>query len=589
MQEYPPESAPSALPFVFQHTPTPGFARWIAAVLTAAWLPVVLCAAVELLIGTTPVSWLERVILVFGTMAVGGTSAGLAIIGRKATAPMPRTIPLATLASTFATAWFATDIRYQTLVAWGVISIALCIVYLAYGRLVHHPVSETPDMQAAAGLPDTPALHGHAGLLSSSLDYFRFSGRIGVRAFWLNFQLPALMLGLFVSIAVDHLSYGDRPHYVGSVMLLYFVLFFWLEITAMVRRMHDLDRPAWMLAVALLLVFFFGLFPKPLEYFGIIVLSSLIFGLGIFKGSPGTNRFGPVRPYRGVFNLYGSIVILIAPLLLELPYLADRIYPFLYDRYLDARLHTDLQTEEPSIVTAPFDGVPSKTLAVLFIGTSNTVVNNLPYMVSSIGTSSKPDPVRIITAALAVPGATLSDYLANGSAARMIASRRWDYVVLQDNNSWPMREDGIKSANTTMPVLVDMIRDNGAKPVLFVTWARRPGSSSYPRAEGMNFQNFDYMQQKIDTEYAAIASRTGAAEVAVGDYWKRAAEKDPSLDLYMAGDDVFPGDYGTYLTALLFFKFLTDQSPADVTFAPDTVSSADAAELKSLAASPAPN
>ena len=102
-------------------------------------------------------------------------------------------------------------------------------------------------------------------------------------------------------------------------------------------------------------------------------------------------------------------------------------------------------------------GTPAKTISVLFIGNSYTFVNDLPGMLVKVASSDPANTTQIEVQSLTRGGASFKDWVADGSGLKMIKSRHWDYVVLQNQSEWALYPDGIKSANESAPILAKAI------------------------------------------------------------------------------------------------------------------------------------
>lgn len=106
-----------------------------------------------------------------------------------------------------------------------------------------------------------------------------------------------------------------------------------------------------------------------------------------------------------------------------------------------------------------------------------------------------------------------------------------------------------------------VIRKAGAKPALFMTWARayRPGD-----------------QDAVAGAYLSIGHEIGATVVPVGVAWSRAREEDPKLSLYQ-WDGSHPTAEGSYLAACCFDVALLGADPRGLT--PPMMINADTAQL----------
>jgi hypothetical protein len=104
-----------------------------------------------------------------------------------------------------------------------------------------------------------------------------------------------------------------------------------------------------------------------------------------------------------------------------------------------------------------------------------------------------------------------------------------------------------------------MIEENGAQPLLFVTWAHREGDPAY------GYDDYDSMQNQIVAGYLTIAREQGIPAVPAGYAWWRARRQYPDIDLWQA-DGSHPSRNGTYLAACVFYSAIFGESPEGLTY-----------------------
>src|SRR5918996_4029477 len=127
----------------------------------------------------------------------------------------------------------------------------------------------------------------------------------------------------------------------------------------------------------------------------------------------------------------------------------------------------------------------TSTLRVLFIGNSYTYFNNLGDLVAGIA-AALPGPK--VAPALAVQGGMpLGWHLVNGPAMKMLDEGTWDHVVMQDHslfgglviNGEP-RMAPPAGFHESARILVRRVRERKARPLFFMTWARRGRPAEEP-------------------------------------------------------------------------------------------------------------
>jgi hypothetical protein len=212
-------------------------------------------------------------------------------------------------------------------------------------------------------------------------------------------------------------------------------------------------------------------------------------------------------------------------------------------------------------------------LHVLFLGNSLTFFNDLPHMFGAVAASDTQSPVNMQVEMGAISNATLTDLLQSPQIVGQLKSRHWDYVVLQEHRTQlldPQLFPGMDQAAMKWGAL---IRDNGAKPVIYEVWARRAGLDAADPAT---------IQAQIDRITNGVATQINAFVVPAGDYWGACRALKGAPDLFNP-DGGHPGVAGTYLNALLFYRFLTGHSVEHVGYVPPGVAPAAAQFLKSCA------
>jgi hypothetical protein len=153
---------------------------------------------------------------------------------------------------------------------------------------------------------------------------------------------------------------------------------------------------------------------------------------------------------------------------------------------------------QPSVVAAG-GGCTAHTSCtrVLFLGDSLTFVNDLPTTFADLAWAGGH---HVDAQTLSSGGETLAGHVADPNTATTIASTRWNTVVLQDQSENPSlpyyRQNEMFPAATQ---LVAMIRDDGAQPLLFLTWAHQNG---WPQAD---LDDYASMQAAVDQGYLDLA------------------------------------------------------------------------------------
>lgn len=209
--------------------------------------------------------------------------------------------------------------------------------------------------------------------------------------------------------------------------------------------------------------------------------------------------------------------------------------------------------------SSPCDGSGGSATCtrVLFIGNSYTYVNDLPTMFATLATSGGHS---VKTGMLAEGGATLADHAASAETATTLAAKRWNVVVLQEQSEIPSVDSfRQRQMYPAARQLVRMVRDAGAEPVFFLTWAHRDG---WPEN---GIADYSSMQSAIDEGYLAIAGEQSAATAPVGYAWWTLLARDPRAGLWL-DDGSHPTVEGTYLAACVFYTTIFRQSPQGLAY-----------------------
>jgi len=204
---------------------------------------------------------------------------------------------------------------------------------------------------------------------------------------------------------------------------------------------------------------------------------------------------------------------------------------------------------------SPFGSGPCTR--VLFIGNSYTYVNDLPGMFASLAGSGGH---RVETGMAAQGGWTFSNQIGSSDTLDKIKSATWNFVVLQEQSEIPsVLQFRTQEMYPAARVLVRDVRNTGATPLFFETWAHRDG---WPE-NGM--QNYESMQYQIDAGYLGIGQELNVNVAPVGFAWMQVRRQNPQQDLWQA-DGSHPSEQGTYLAACVFYSEIFQQSPEGLSF-----------------------
>jgi len=222
------------------------------------------------------------------------------------------------------------------------------------------------------------------------------------------------------------------------------------------------------------------------------------------------------------------------------------------------------------------DATPT-SLRVLFVGNSYTFTNDLPGEVVKLATSAAVNPL-IQVSSVTAGGATLKNHWDSSGAVAEIGKATWDVVVLQGQSVEPLYDP--TSFATHAQLLAAKVKQAGAAPLFFETWARQAGNDVYSYAWSGGTPKA--MQAGLRQAYAAAASAAGAQVAPVGDAWEATLAAYPQMPIF-AADGSHPSVHGTYLSACVFYAALAGKSPKGLGYRPAALSQAEADALQQLA------
>lgn len=201
--------------------------------------------------------------------------------------------------------------------------------------------------------------------------------------------------------------------------------------------------------------------------------------------------------------------------------------------------------------------------SVLFIGNSYTYVNDLPntfrQLAHSLGDT-------VVVGSSAPGGYTLFQHSTYAPTLAAIASRPWDYMVMQEQSQLGALPAAITTTELGFTSLLEDMEDNFecTIPVLYMTWGRENGDAQNCGAYPF-MCTYDGMQQALRDNYVYLANWYDAYTAPVGAAWKQVRDTQPLIDLYV-DDGSHPSVAGTYLAACVFYCTLFQESCVDATF-----------------------
>ena len=183
-----------------------------------------------------------------------------------------------------------------------------------------------------------------------------------------------------------------------------------------------------------------------------------------------------------------------------------------------------------------------QTQKVLFVGNSFTFWRGgLDQHLKILSQSMSPE-LGYETKAVTRGGASLEVMWKRTSAAEEIRNGKYDVVILQED----IPETTVESFQTYSKKFVDLVRESGARPILFMAW---------------DYQRLNWISMKEIAEAHFRVGKSLKVEVApVGFAWALCKERQPALNLYTR-DAEHPSVAGMYLSLLVIESTISGKSP----------------------------
>lgn len=186
---------------------------------------------------------------------------------------------------------------------------------------------------------------------------------------------------------------------------------------------------------------------------------------------------------------------------------------------------------------------PALSLRILFIGNSFTARNNVPELLAWLAAARGKKPEHQLISA---GGASLRMHWNKGEAQQAIRQTAYDYVVLQEQSTLPLKNP--QRMHENIRLFDQVIRESGAATALYLTWAR---------------ENAPESQGAITSAYTSISQELGARLVPVGIAWQNFLrnQRHPALH---DKDQSHPTLAGSYLAACVFLAALYEENPVGI-------------------------
>ncbi len=219
------------------------------------------------------------------------------------------------------------------------------------------------------------------------------------------------------------------------------------------------------------------------------------------------------------------------------------------------------------------------TTKILFIGNSQTFVNDLPQTFYQLATHAGK---IVFVDNITMGGATLQMHLDNPATTQKINEQHWNYVILQEQSQIPSFIPERDSLMYPYAIAIDSIIHSNwfcTNTMFFMTWAHKKGDLGILQNGGTD--TYEDMQQRLRSGYLTIADSLDAAVAPCGWAWRNVIQNYPSIELY-SSDNYHPAENGTYLAACTFYAGIFQQSAVGISYYGNIVPS-DAAIFQAAA------
>ena len=164
---------------------------------------------------------------------------------------------------------------------------------------------------------------------------------------------------------------------------------------------------------------------------------------------------------------------------------------------------------------------------ILFIGNSYTYVNDLPLLLKNVALSFGD---TIVSDQNTPGGYQLIQHSTNTTTLSKIASRNWDFVVIQEQSQKPSFSPS-QVANDVYPyaqILNDSIKSNYScsESIFYMTWGRKNGDAGNC-ASNPSICTYAGMQQRLRDSYMQMSSDNNATTSPVGVAWATVRDSFP--------------------------------------------------------------
>lgn len=196
---------------------------------------------------------------------------------------------------------------------------------------------------------------------------------------------------------------------------------------------------------------------------------------------------------------------------------------------------------------------------ILFLGNSLIFYNDLPKLFGDLATAAGED---VFVDSVTRGSATMSHFAIESEplgirTREALASRQWDYVIIEPSRRITPFEDTVLAAETqAAQTLKALVESYGAKIMLYAVWGNNTGNVEVCTGEPpvmpvigkRHITRADHEAFLRQVSYRISSALDGAPIIQAGEAFERLIARDNSIDLYDP-DLCHPSAAGSYLVA----------------------------------------